>query len=58
MASICYAVALTFIYAGMELAPDMRWPETDTEVTAAMLLVSGMAAKLLGHIFLLFGGDR
>lgn len=51
-ALICYAGAFVFIYAGLQLAPDMTWPETDSEVLAALMVTAGMGAKLLGHVFL------
>jgi hypothetical protein len=48
-----YISALFSVYAGFQLAPDMKWPHTDIEWVAANLLVIGMSLKMLGHIILL-----
>ena len=53
MAALLYASALAFIYAAVSVAPNMTFPSTDSETAAAMLLCIGLAAKLLGHCFLL-----
>lgn len=57
IAFICYAAALFLIYAGFSvpgsegLGHHVR-PANDQEMVAALLMVSGMGAKLLGHVFL------
>jgi hypothetical protein len=58
LALFCYAAALFFVYAGFNvpgsegLGHHVR-PANDQEMVAALLIVSGMGAKLLGHVFLL-----
>ncbi len=48
-----YAIAALFIFMGLDLAPDMLWPETSLEYTAASALVLGMISKCVGHVVLL-----
>lgn len=50
-----YIAALFCIYAGIELAPEMKWPASPIEYTAANLLVIGAILKLFGHVILLGG---
>jgi hypothetical protein len=53
IALFCYGIALFFVYAAFQLAPDMKWPTTDLEVTAAIFMTTGCIAKLIGHVILL-----
>jgi hypothetical protein len=56
-AIIFYAAALLLIYAGFAV-PDSDGlnhhvrPRTDAEWLAALLIINGCAAKLMGHLFL------
>ena len=52
MAANCYLIAFLTIYLGFQLAPDMIWPKTDIEYAAVNLIIIGLGAKFLGHIFL------
>lgn len=57
LAILFYAAAFTFIYAGFSM-PGAEGlghhiqPRGDAELTAAMLIFTGCAAKLFGHVML------
>jgi hypothetical protein len=56
-AVFCYFAAFVFIYAGFNApgadALNHGFPRTDAEIVAALLISTGMIAKLFGHIALL-----
>ena len=43
-----YALAILCAYTALEIAPDMKWPQTETEMQAASLLVLCLIAKTIG----------
>lgn len=57
LAAIFYTAAFFFIYAGFALpgAEGLNhhvMPRGDEEILAALLLINGCAAKLMGHVML------
>ena len=58
-AMLFYTAAFTFIYAAFAGMPDAweslnhGWPETPRDITCALLILNGCAAKLMGHVCLL-----
>jgi hypothetical protein len=58
LAALFYVAAFVFLYAGFAVPGSEGLnhhvqPQTDAEWLAALLIVNGCAAKLLGHVLLL-----
>lgn len=49
---LAYLAAFVAFYGATTIAPDMKWPVTDTEFMAAQLLVLGFVAKIVGSVAL------
>lgn len=47
--AMVYALALAFLWAGTQTAPQTGWPRTDVEMHGCALLILGVIAKGIGH---------
>lgn len=51
--AMLYALALAFIWAGSQSAPQTGWPRTDIEMHGCALLILGLIAKGIAHFLVL-----